>query len=226
MRIKQNNNGRFYVSGTTNNRDNSNDSTHQNTTDLFNEDKEKLQQCCNELNDCIHNFDLPNQKEPQDTKIPFNDCVSRGINAIYYVTSILKKNGQIIDELKKEFKKTLIQKKYKFIKTLMQKKYNIKEDEISNNSNKFFRSDEKRWKRIKMFGKHLFSTKATIKGKINKLFNEYVNNDNQDKDYEQQFDNLFGELMRHNNAKKEKKLNKESKLNIAFDNSHEQEFNV
>ena len=217
MQILQNESGEFYVKVSESAKGYRHNSTAQSKGDLFNDDKESLNRCCQELNDCIHNFDLPNQKEPQNTKIPFNNCVSRGINAINNVGSILKKNGKIIDELKKKFKKTLIQKKYKFIKTLMQKKYNIKEDEISNNSNKFFRSDEKRWKRIKMFGKHLFSTKATIKGKINKLFNEYVNNDNQDKDYGKQFDKLFDELMRHNNAKKEKKLNKDSKLNIAFD---------
>ncbi|MBQ7536555.1 MAG: hypothetical protein IJT14_00355 [Rickettsiales bacterium] len=222
MRILQNESGEFYVKESESAKWYHHNSTAQSKGDLFDEDKELLNRCCQELNDCIHNFDLPNQKEPQDAKIPFNDCVSRGINAINNVRSILEKNGQIIDKLKKKFKKTLIQKHKKTLKTSIQEKYHIDINEMSNDSNKFFRSDEKRWKRIKMFGKHLFSTKATIKGKINKLFNEYVNNDNQDKDYEQQFDNLFDELMRHNNAKKEKKLNKESKLNIAFDNSHKQ----
>lgn len=214
MRIKQDDNGNFIVTGINNRyKENNCDSTYQDTEDLFREEERQLQECCYELNNCIHNFDHFNTNEPRNTEIPFNECVLDGMNAINKVTSFLKRNGQIIDKLKKAFKKTLIQKKYK-----------INDNEISNNSNKLFGKDEKWWKRIKVCGSHLFSTKATIKGKINKLFNEFVKDDKLDKDYESKFDKLFNQLTQHNNARKEIKSCKEAgnHLNKAFDNSHKQ----
>ena len=172
-----------------------------------------LNKCCKELNAYIDNFKQKSIKEPQKSKLPFDKCVSGGIKAINKIKSILEIN-QDVAGLKKAFKKTLIQKKY-----------NIDINEMSPYINKIFREDEKWWKRIKIGGSHLFSTKATIKGKINALFREFVNNYNQNNDYEGQFNALFSQLKQHNeNKRKQREINnyndKSIGLNNAFDNDH------
>ena len=169
-----------------------------------------LNKCCKELNAYIDNFKQKSIKEPQKSKLPFDKCVSGGIKAINKIKSILEIN-QDVAGLKKAFKKTLIQKKY-----------NIDINEMSPYINKIFREDEKWWKRIKIGGSHLFSKKATLKGKINALFRKFVNSDGLNDDYETKFNTLFNNLMQHNNARKEIKSDKEAnkKLNNAFDNDH------
>lgn len=169
-----------------------------------------LNKCCEELNTYVDNFKQKSIKEPQNNKLPFDECVSGGINAINKIKSILEIN-QDVTGLKKAFKKTLIQKKY-----------HIDNNEISDNCDKLFRKDEKRLKRIKIFGSHLFSTKATLKGKINALFRKFVNSDGLNDDYATKFNTLFNNLMQHNNARKEIKSDKEAnaKLNNAFDNGY------
>ena len=177
-------------------------------------DVEDFEKCCEELNECINTF-----AKPQDTQLSFGDIVSRGIDAIKKIKDKMCLNDFV--ELKRNFKTALIQKKY-----------NIDINEMSPNINKIFREDEKWWKRIKLGGSHLFSTKATLKGKINALFREFVNSDDLNDNYERQFNALFSQLKQHK-ENKQKKINnnrydssKSIGLNTAFDNGHEQEFNV
>lgn len=161
-----------------------------------------LNECCKKLNEYIKNIEKENC---------FDECASKGINVINEYKPVLEIIMPDIAKLKKAFKKTLIQKKY-----------NINDNEISDNCDKLFRKDEKYLKRIKIFGSHLFSKKATLKGKINALFRKFVNSDGLNDDYETKFNTLFNNLMQHNNARKEIKSDKEAnaKLNNAFDNGY------
>ncbi len=184
--------------------------------DQADNDKQVLMGCCDALNIIIGNVAKQNDNNahvPQDTPLSLQDAISRGIQAINNIDKSLINRNYLIDiaKLKRDFKIALIQKKY-----------NIDIHKMSYDSNKIFREDEKWWKRIKICGSHLFSTKATLKGKINALFRKFVNSDDLNDDYEQRFNELFNNLMQHNNARKEIKSDKEAnaKLNIAFDNGN------
>ena len=141
------------------------------------------------------------------------ECINRGISVIDDNQIFFELNKQNIQELKEEFTKIMK-------KIFIQKIYEIDDKEISPKYDKFFRSDEKRWKRIKMFGKHLFSTKATLKGQINALFQQFVNNNiNNEKMikwYKEQFNNLFDKLQKHI-ENKAKKINNQA--NTQLDNN-------
>lgn len=182
-------------------------------------DKRVLMRCCDSLNKIIGDVakqNDDNKQVPQDTSLSLQDAISRGIKVINNIDeSLITRNYLNIAKLKKEFKKVLIQKKY-----------NIKKEEISNNSNKFFRSDEKWWKRIKLGGSHLFSTKATINGQINRWFRQLVDYEGgTDIDLDKQFyelvqnnlDGLFKQLSDHKEAKEQKKKPRSNKRNNKLD---------
>ena len=193
-----------------------------------NNDLRVLTGCCKSLNKTIGDFAKQNDNNaqvPQDTPLSLQDAISSGIGAIQNIEEkLIKRNSLDIAELKKEFKKVLIQKKYNI-------DYN-KEMDIT--FNKFFRKDEKWWKRIKIGGSHLFSKKATIKGEINRWFRQLVDYEGGNTDLdkiqyqliEKNLNQLFQNLKQHN-ENKQKKINnnrddssKSVGLNTAFDNSY------
>lgn len=188
-------------------------------------DKRVLMRCCDSLNTIIGDVAKQNDNNaqvPQDTSLSLQDAISRGIKVINNIDeSLIKRNYLNIAKLKKEFKKALIQKKYNI-------DYN---KEMDSTFNKFFRKDEKWWKRIKIGGSHLFSKKATIKGEINRWFRQLVDYEGGNTDLdkiqyqliEKNLNQLFQNLKQHN-ENKQKKINnnrddssKSVGLNTAFD---------
>lgn len=174
-------------------------------------DDSPLGTCVRTLNRCIQNW--LDAFEYGNVEGELVEYINSGISVIDNNELYFDINKQNIQELKEEFTKNMK-------KIFIQKIYEIDDKEISPKYDKFFRSDEKCWKRIKLGGSHLFRKKATLKGQINALFQQFVNNNINDekmiKWYEGQFNNLFNKLQQHI-ENKAKKINNQA--NTQLDNN-------